>query len=109
MAEDEGKKVSPLSLRPGDRGAAVLRPDQAIERQVARAPNSIPGEDVAGIKRPAQEARFIGRRKRNAGVPKSDLICSGTGTAFASRTTLCRLKTSPPSGLNAAAPIRLRQ
>src|SRR5260370_9854387 len=96
MGEARGKKVSPPSLRPGDRGAAVLRPDQAIERQVARAPNSIPGEDVAGIKRPAQEARFIRRRKRNACPPKGDLNCSRPGTAVASRQPLSPPEHSPP-------------
>lgn len=32
MGEAQGKKVDPTPLRSGDRGAAVLRPDQAKER-----------------------------------------------------------------------------
>jgi hypothetical protein len=51
---------------------------------VVRTPNSISEDNVADIKRPAQEAKFIERRKRNAGVQKGGPTCSGPGTALAS-------------------------
>jgi hypothetical protein len=60
---------------------------------VVRAPDSIPGEDVADIKRPAQEARFIERRKRNPGVQKGGHACSGprTGTRVADTGLLAKI------------------
>ncbi len=60
---------------------------------MVRAPDSIPGEDVADIKRPAQEARFIERRKRNPGVQKGGHACSGprTGTRVADTGLLAKI------------------
>src|SRR5262245_2814028 len=66
MGEAQGKKVHRRRCGPGDRGAAVLWPDQAIGGRVACAgPTAL--EDVADIVSPAQEATVVGRKKRNPG------------------------------------------
>src|SRR5580698_919266 len=48
-ASAQGKKVSPAPLRPGDRGAAVLRPDQAMERPCGPRTEQSSGQDVADV------------------------------------------------------------
>jgi hypothetical protein len=53
-------------------------------------------DNVVDIKRPAQEARLIERKKRNADVQKGGPTCSGPMMALASQTPVRRLKTSPP-------------
>jgi len=51
----------------GDRGAAVLWPDQAIRGRAARGPAAIPEEKTWRISL-AQEAGLVGRRKGNPSV-----------------------------------------
>jgi hypothetical protein len=84
MGEAQEKKVSPPPLRPGDRGAAGLWPDQAIRGHVARAGLTAPGRRRGGYSAP--EAGLIGRRKRNL-----DGQCtSGSGGNRPLRTELFR-------------------
>src|SRR5215510_8979737 len=64
--DTRGRKSHRRRCGPGDRGAAVLWPDQAIGGRVACAgPTAL--EDVADIVSPAQEATVVGRKKRNPG------------------------------------------
>ncbi len=69
-AKPRGRKSLRRRCGSGDRGAAVLRLDQAKERpQVARRTASS-GEVVANLKGPAQESRRAGRREDGRGVEK---------------------------------------
>ncbi len=69
-AKPRGRKSLRRRCGSGDRGAAILRLDQAKERpQVARRTASS-GEVVANLKGPAQESRRAGRREDGGGVEK---------------------------------------
>jgi len=73
----QGKKVSPPPLRQGDRGFAVLRPDQAITRPRGSCVQQ-PRWEKTWQTWPAQEVGFSGRRVRNAGVQKGGRNYPGT-------------------------------
>src|SRR5713101_3574063 len=81
----QGKKVSPPPLRQGDRGAAVLWPDHAIKRPRGSRARQ-PRKEKTWRTWSAQEARFNGRRNRNAGVQKGGPSYPGPGTALALQT-----------------------
>ena len=67
----QGKKVDRRRCGSGDRGAAVLRPDQAKERPCGPRAEQHPREKTwRTSNRPAQEVRHSRRRKRNPGVEK---------------------------------------
>src|SRR5215212_2574726 len=68
-AKPRGRKSHRRCCGSGDRGAAVLWPDQP-KRGRGRAPNSILGEDVADREGPAQEGWHAGRRESGRSVEK---------------------------------------
>jgi uncharacterized protein (DUF736 family) len=68
-AKPRGRKSHRRPCGSGDRGSAVLWPDQP-KRGRGRAPNSILGEDVADPEGPAQESRDARRRERGRSVGK---------------------------------------
>src|SRR5262249_41735913 len=85
--------VSPPPLRQGDRGFAVLWPDQAIKRPRGSRARQPRGEKTWRTW-PAQEDRLVGRRNRNAGVQKGGRSYPGSGTAGTAETRVGRPKAS---------------
>jgi hypothetical protein len=94
----------------GDRGAAVLRPDQAIERPGgSRAPNGILRRRRGGTSNGTRKKRrFLGPRERNLSAQKrgTTMIGAAQTNAHRHRKRLCRPKTMPPTELSAVRPPR---
>ena len=68
--EPRGRKLIRRRCGSGDRGAAVLRLDQAKERPWVVRRTASSREVVANLKGPAQEIRHAGRREGGRGVEK---------------------------------------
>ncbi len=69
-AKPRGRKSNRRRCGSGDRGAAVLRLDQAKERPWVARRTASSREVVANLKGPAQEGWHAGRRKCGRGVEK---------------------------------------
>jgi hypothetical protein len=69
-AKPRGRKSNRRRCGSGDRGAAVLRLDQAKERPWVARRTASSREVVANLKGPAQESRRAGRREDGRGVEK---------------------------------------
>jgi hypothetical protein len=89
----------------GDRGAAVLRPDQAIERPGgSRAPNGTLRRRRGGTSNGTRKRRrFLGPRERDLSVQRdgTTMIGAAQTNAHHHRKRLCRPKTLPPTDLSA--------
>ncbi len=73
-AKPRGRKSNRRRCGSGDRGAAVLWPDQPKERPWVARRTASSGEVVANLKAPAQEGRHTGRRDGGLGVQKGRIV-----------------------------------
>jgi hypothetical protein len=92
MGEAQGKKVEPTRLRLGDRGAAVLWPDQAIRRHVARAIGQQSRRRLADIM-PRTRRRFPWAKKKKPSRTQGLVLHSAPREprVFSAHIARCRL------------------
>ena len=91
-AKPRGRKSLRRRCGSGDRGAAVLRLDQAKERQWVARRTASSREVVANLKGPAQEGWHTGRREGGRGVEKGRHRLSPTGRRQRASPASCRLR-----------------
>lgn len=89
-AKPRGRKSNRRRCSSGDRGAAVLRLDQAKERPWVVRRTASSREVVANLKGPAQETRRAGRREGGRSVEKGRHRPSQPGANDEPATASCR-------------------